>query len=281
MSDPLTMMAVHAHPDDEAISTGGVFAKYAAEGIRTVLVTCTRGEEGEISDPALANRENLAEVRTRELDEACRILKIGALEFLGYRDSGMAGTPENENPTSFLQADLAEATGRLVALVRRYRPQVLITYDENGFYGHPDHIRANQITVGAFKKAGDPSQYPEQNLQPWRPAKLYYTTVPRSFFVGLGERLRELGIDDPRGQRDDIPMGVPDEEVNAIVDITGFVAAKHASLMAHKTQMDPSSFWTRMGPEIFKESFNREPFLRAESRVATAEREDDLFSGLR
>src|SRR5437870_5149134 len=114
-------MAVHAHPDDEAISTGGVLAKYAKEGIRTVLVTCTRGEVGEISDPGLASPENLAEVRTQELAEACRILGVSDQEFLNFRDSGMASTPENEHPESFWQADPNEAAARLVALVRRYQ----------------------------------------------------------------------------------------------------------------------------------------------------------------
>src|SRR4051794_40495505 len=154
MSEPLTLMAVHAHPDDEAISTGGVLALAAAQGIRTVLVTCTGGEVGEIAPDTQVSAEALGEVRERELREACKLLNITHLELLGYRDSGMIGTADNENPASFAQADLTVATARLVELVRKYRPQVLVTYNENGFYGHPDHINAHRITAGAYELAG-------------------------------------------------------------------------------------------------------------------------------
>ena len=143
MAEPLTLMTVHAHPDDESIGTGGVLARYADEGIRTVLVTCTGGEVGEIGDPTLATPDNLAEIREQELRAACAILGVGHLELLGYRDSGMAGTDDNEHPDAFARADLDVAIRRLVALVRRFRPQVLVTYDENGLYGHPDHVHAN------------------------------------------------------------------------------------------------------------------------------------------
>src|SRR5262245_22598690 len=144
-------MAVHAHPDDEALGTGGTFLRYHDLGVRTVLVMCTRGECGEISDPALATPENLGEVRARELEEAGDLLKVDRLVWLGYRDSGMAGTPENEHPECFHRADLAQAVGRLVALVRAERPQVLVSYESQGSYGHPDHIKAHQITVAAFE----------------------------------------------------------------------------------------------------------------------------------
>jgi N-acetyl-1-D-myo-inositol-2-amino-2-deoxy-alpha-D-glucopyranoside deacetylase len=274
-------MAVHAHPDDEAIGTGGILKKYAKEGIRTVLVTCTRGEEGEISDPSLATRENLGEVRALELAEACRILGVTDLEYLGYRDSGMAGTPENDNPASFHRADLQEATGRLVKLIRTYRPHVIVTYDDNGFYGHPDHIRANQVTVAAFQRSGDPDQFADQGLEPWTPAKLYYTTVPRSAFAELAKHLAEFGIEDPTEERSDIPPGTPDEDVTTTVDVQDEVEDKHAALMAHRTQMDPNFFWMKMGPDLFKRGFGREAFLRIESRVAAPDRESDLFAGLR
>src|SRR5919202_860339 len=177
---PLTLMTVHAHPDDEAIGTGGILARYAAEGVQTVLVTCTRGEVGEIVDPSVAQPDNLADVREAELRAACAILQVSAQHYLGYRDSGMIGTPENDDPRSFWRADLDEAVGRLVALIRRYRPQVLVTYDENGFYGHPDHIQAHRVTVAAFEAAGDATRYPEQGLAPWAPQKLCYSTVPRN-----------------------------------------------------------------------------------------------------
>src|SRR5438270_9664121 len=138
-----TLLAVHAHPDDECISTGGILARYAAEGVRTVLVTCTDGAVGEISDPALAAPENLAEVRSHELDESVRILNISRLVKLGYRDSGMAGTDDNNHPASFLKANFDEALERVVAVIREERPDIVVTYDERGGYGHPDHIRAH------------------------------------------------------------------------------------------------------------------------------------------
>ncbi|MCC7104163.1 MAG: PIG-L family deacetylase, partial [Chloroflexi bacterium] len=196
MTQQLTIMTVHAHPDDEAIGTGGLLARSADEGIRTVLVTCTGGEVGEIAHPSLATPETLAEVRERELRAACEILGITDLHLLGYRDSGMAGTADNEHPASFHRADLEQATGRLVALVRQLRPQVMVTYDENGFYGHPDHIKTNRIAVAAFHAAGDRARYPALG-EPWRPSKLYYTAVPRSRLRELPRRLRELGIEGP------------------------------------------------------------------------------------
>src|SRR5215510_9151494 len=154
MTEELTLMAVHAHPDDEAIGTGGVLARYADEGLRTVLVTCTGGEVGEISDSTLATPETLAEVRRKELERACAILGVGRLHLLGYRDSGMMGTPDNAHPASFYQAALEEATAGLVTLVRRERPHVLVTYDESGFSAHPDPIRAHHITAAAFEASG-------------------------------------------------------------------------------------------------------------------------------
>ena len=155
-----TLLAVHAHPDDECIGTGGSLARYAAEGVYTVLVTCTDGAVGEISDPALATPENLAEVRSRELDESVRILKVGRLVKLGYRDSGMLGTDDNNNPASFNQANFDEAVERVVQVMRAEQPQVVVTYDERGGYGHPDHVRAHQVAVAAVEAAADAEPFP-------------------------------------------------------------------------------------------------------------------------
>ena len=162
MPGPLTLMAVHAHPDDEAIGTGGVLARAAAEGIRTVLVTCTGGEVGEIAPDTLATADTLAEVRERELRAACEILNVTHLELLGYRDSGMAGTPDNDHPECFAQADLDHASARLASLVRKYQPAVIVTYNENGFYGHSwlgprgGPSRRRWPSVGGFEP---PSRY--------------------------------------------------------------------------------------------------------------------------
>src|SRR2546425_4324127 len=190
---PRTLLAVHAHPDDECISTGGILARYAAEGARTILVTCTDGAVGEISDPALATPDNLAEVRSKELDESVRILKVGRLVRLGYRDSGMAGTADNENPASFLQASFDNAVERVVRVVREEQPQVIVTYDERGGYGHPDHIRAHQVAVAAFEAAGDSGRYVSAGPA-WAPAQLYYAVVARSAFICFAQRLRAAWV---------------------------------------------------------------------------------------
>jgi N-acetyl-1-D-myo-inositol-2-amino-2-deoxy-alpha-D-glucopyranoside deacetylase len=287
---PLTLMTVHAHPDDEAIGTGGILARYAAEGVQTVLVTCTRGEVGEIVDPTVARPDNLTEVREVELRAACAILRVSALHYLGYRDSGMAGTPDNDDPRCFWRADLDEATGRLVALVRRHRPQVLVTYDANGFYGHPDHIQAHRVTVAAYEAAGDPTRYPEQGLAPWAPQKLYYTAVPHSGIRSLGQRLRELGIESPLPEDPaEMPWGTPDEEVTTAVDTRAYAAAKREALAVHRSQVGAENFFLKLPPGVWTEIMGVEFFSRAACRVplpplaggADATREDDLFSGLR
>src|SRR5712691_11705366 len=186
-----TLMTVHAHPDDETIGTGGVMAKAVAEGRRVVLVTCTRGEMGEIVVPDMDTPDNhrrLGELRAAELEAAMAALGVTEWENLGYRDSDMMGRAANRDPRCFWQADLDEAIGRLVWLVRLYQPDVVTTYNEFGGYGHPDHIRTHFVAVGAYARAGDPSCYPEQlasefggtgapigegGMAPWTPKKLY------------------------------------------------------------------------------------------------------------
>ena len=283
MSDRLTMMAVHAHPDDEAIGTGGVLASYADQGVRTVLVTCTGGEVGEIADPNLATPENLAAIRERELMAACEILNVGQLHLLGYRDSGMAGTADNDHPDSFHQADLEEAAGRLVTLVRRERPQVLITYDDNGFYGHPDHIKANQVAVAAFEAAADPSRYPEAG-PPWQPLKLYYTAIPRSAILTFTKLMREAGIESPLEESVEgvePEFGTPDELVTTYVEVFTQIERKRRALMAHATQMGAETFFMKIPEPIFNIIFGIETFQLVKSLVPVPEQEDDLFAGLR
>lgn len=279
------LLAVHAHPDDECLGTGGSLARYAAEGVRTVLVTCTDGAVGEISDPALASPENLSEVRAGELDESVRILGVSRLVKLGYRDSGMAGTADNQHPASFHLANFDEAVGRVVQVMREERPDVVVTYDENGGYGHPDHIRAHQVAVAAFEAAGDATRFPEAG-PPWVPAKLYYAVVPRSSFRALGERLREAGIDvpfgnnqEPDGEASQPPFGVEDDRVTTVMDVHAYAEAKRSALAAHRTQMGPEQFFMRLPPELFTEIFGREFFQRV-SGPGTGSPEEDLFSGL-
>jgi LmbE family N-acetylglucosaminyl deacetylase len=289
---PLTLMAVHAHPDDEATGTGGVLARYAAEGFRTVLVTCTDGgcgdgpggvKPGEPGhDPAA-----VAVVRKAELEESCRILRISDLELLGYADSGMMGWPQNEAPGSFWTTPVPEAAARLAELMRVYRPDVVVTYDENGFYGHPDHIQAHRITMEAVKITGIP-------------AKVYWTTAPRSMFAEFGKALRELaaeggegdeaaaeefesvaeGTEGTDGPGDQPPVGLPDEEISTWVDITKFSAQKFESLGAHASQGD-NIFFLNLGLERFTQLMGTETFVRVQDSTGAPLPEDDLFAGLR
>lgn len=285
MTEPLTLMVVHAHPDDEVIGTGGLFARSSAEGVRTVLVTCTLGEEGEIVVPEMDTPENharLAEIREQELLAAIRHLGIDHLELLHYRDSGMIGTPSNQHPESFAQADLDQATGRLVALVRRYRPQVLISYNEEGGYGHPDHINAHKITVAAFDAAGDPERYPDGG-DPWTPSKLYYISARRALWLKAWTLMRERGLPTPMDQEDFDPARyVDDPRVTTSIDIRDYIQQKQQALLEHRTQIRADWPWLIVPDDLRDELFGVEHFIRIRSRVPTPDGEEtDVFAGLR
>ena len=277
---PLTLMAVHAHPDDECIGTGGILARYAAEGVRTVLVTCTDGACGDGAggskpgDPA-HDRAAVVKARRGELERSCEVLGVTHLERLDYGDSGMMGWPQNDEPGSFWTTPVADAADRLAELYRRYEPQVVVTYNENGMYGHPDHIQAHRIAVAADRLTGIP-------------AKLYYTAVPRSAMMDMGRRMQELGIEFPQEVRGDTQGAepqlpdwlTPDEELTTVVDVTGYTDAKFDSLHCHESQSD-NIFFLNMGREVFGQLLTREAFVRAFDRTDAALPEDDLFAGLR
>ena len=273
---PLTLMAVHAHPDDEAIGTGGVLARYSDEGFRTVLVTCTNGEMGDDPDGRKPGQdghdaEAVARLRIEELQEACRHLGIGHIELLGYRDSGMMGWPQNDDPESFWRTPVEEAAERLGELMERYRPDVVVTYDENGFYGHPDHIQANRITLAAAEATGIPR-------------KLYYTAVPRSAVAGFMRRMREAGVEVPgeiEEPAEDPPFGTPDELITTVVDVTPYVDRKRLALAAHATQISENSFFLGLPPDVQRLVFGTEAFVRHRDETGAATPEDDLFAGLR
>jgi N-acetyl-1-D-myo-inositol-2-amino-2-deoxy-alpha-D-glucopyranoside deacetylase len=280
-------MAVFAHPDDESFGCGGTLARYGAEpGIRVVLVCATRGEAGQISDPALAAAEQLGQVRERELRCACEVLGIDALYFLGYRDSGMAGTPENQHPQALAMADLDEAVGRITECIRRERPHVVVTFDETGGYGHPDHIAVHHFAKAAFAAAADPARYPEQltdGHMPHQAEKLYYTAIPRRFFRGLVLKLTELGIEIPERylQRLDGPFGLPDEACTTDVFVPDFLDQKQAAVRCHATQLQPDSFFALLPPDIMRELQTWECFQLAQSLVGGDGDSHDLFAGLR
>jgi LmbE family N-acetylglucosaminyl deacetylase len=269
-------MAVHAHPDDEATSTGGVLARYAGEGIRTVLVTCTDGACGDgpggikPEDPD-HDAATVVALRRAELEASCAVLNIDHLELLGYADSGMMGWPTNDAPGSFWSTPVPDAAARLGELMQRYQPDVVVTYDENGFYGHPDHIQAHRITMAAVAQTGIP-------------AKVYWTTVPRSQFARFGEVMREVGVDwDEQDRSADGPgpdLGLPDEQITTWVDTTKFSGQKFDALAAHASQSE-NIFFLQMGRERFGEMMGTETFVRVHDTTGAPVPEDDLFAGLR
>lgn len=282
----LRLMAVHAHPDDEVIGTGGTLSRYAMAGLRVSLVCATRGEVGEIVDPTIDEAEarpRLAQIREDELRCACGVLGVTDLVFLDYRDSGMMGTQDNENPASFWKADLDEAVGRLVLAMRRLKPQVVVTYNEKGGYGHPDHIRTHQITVAAFDAAGDSSRYSEQGLEPWQPQKLYYNAIPVSGLKKMEQYFRSVGITSPFEREDLTPesFGTPDEQITTRVDVRDYIERKRDALRCHRTQIAADSFFFTV-PEMFSdEAMGFEYFVRVRSLVDASTPEEDLFAGIR
>ncbi len=280
------LLTVHAHPDDEASKGASSVAVYHHRGVHTVLVCCTGGEEGDILNPAMDTpevRKHLPEVRRRELDRSAAIIGYDEVVLLGYRDSGMAGEPANDNPASFATAPLEEATGRLVAVVRRVRPEVMVIYpDEQSEYPHPDHIRAHDIGLDAFAAAGDPERFLEAG-PPFTPLKLYYTVWPRKRMRRLHEKYVELGLDSPFDDRWVKRLSRPDEVSTTHIDISGFDDVRTRALKAHATQVDPtSSFWFGLPPEIQATVHPFDEYFLAQSRVGETDvDEDDLFAGIR
>jgi len=283
--DARRLLTVHAHPDDEASKGAGTVARYHAEGVHTVLVCCTGGEEGDILNPAMDTpevRERLHEVRMGELERSAEIIGYDEVVLLGYRDSGMPGTPANERPESFAQAPLEEAVGRLVGVVRRVRPQVMVTYpDEQHEYPHPDHLRVHEISMAAFEAAGDPDRYPETGPA-FAPDKLYYTVWPRKRMLAVHEKFLELGLESPFSEEWLARLNRAQDPFTTSIDITGFGDVRANALKAHATQVDPTSrWWFGLPPEVERSIHPYDDYWLARSRVSPLDvEEDDLFSGV-
>ena len=290
MSAQLTLMTVHAHPDDETISTGGVMARYAAEGARVVCVTCTGGEHGEIVVPELDTPENhaiLGETRAEELRQALAALGNVESRKLGYVDSGMMGTPENDAPESFWQADFDTAVERLLAIVREVRPQVMVSYNDFGGYGHPDHIRAALTAKAAFER----SVAEDGDLAP---IKLYETAGWSGRRDEVMKRAEERGVkpwwtpgeeesDEQKAEREAHMKKMADATgpVTARVDVSDYVANKYAALGEHVTQLPKDGFFLALTLEDWQELMPFEEFTLRVSRTGVRIPEDDLFAGLR
>jgi N-acetyl-1-D-myo-inositol-2-amino-2-deoxy-alpha-D-glucopyranoside deacetylase len=271
-------------------------AKYAAEGVHVTLVTCTLGEEGEVLVPELTHlaaqhSDALGEHRISELAAACEALGVNDQRFLGgpgrWRDSGMMGLPTNDAEGAFWRADLDEAVGELVRVIREVRPQVVVTYDENGFYGHPDHIQAHRVTVRAVDLAADAGFAPELG-EPWTVRKLYYTAVPKSALQRGIDLLREQGESTGflgRAQSaEELPIGVPDAEVTAEIDASEFLDAKLAALRAHRTQVSVNGPFFALADGLGQRAWGREHYVLARGERGPGSGpygwEDDLFAGI-
>ena len=287
---PRRLLLVHAHPDDETIGNGATMAKYAAGGAHVTLVTCTLGEEGEVLDPDLAHlaadkEDALGLHRLGELATALEALGVRDSRFLGgpgrYRDSGMMGLPTNERPDAFWQADLDEAAGHLVMVIREVRPQVLVTYDENGGYGHPDHIQAHRVAVRAAELAADPAYGVGE---PWRIAKTYYNTMPRSVIEEGIEAMKKAGTNFFGVESvDELPFVVPDEQVTTCVDAVAHADAKLAAMRAHATQITVDGPFFALSNNLGNAVWGLEYYRLAAGELGRRGpdgREDDLFSGI-
>jgi N-acetyl-1-D-myo-inositol-2-amino-2-deoxy-alpha-D-glucopyranoside deacetylase len=291
---PRRLLLVHAHPDDETIGTGATMAKYAAEHARVTLVTCTLGEEGEVLVPELEHLaadadDGLGQHRIGELAAAMEALRVTDSRFLGgpgrWRDSGMMGTPANDRPDCFWRADLDEAVRELVRVVREVRPQVVVTYDANGGYGHPDHIQAHRVTVAAVEAAADPAYAPEAG-EVWAVGKLYWTAVPRSVLQAGIDQLKSSGQTGFFGvdSAEDLPFGVPDDEVTTEVDASAHLDAKVAAMRAHRTQIAVDGPFFALADNVGHRAFGVEHFVLARGPRGAGDgplgRESDLFAGL-
>jgi N-acetyl-1-D-myo-inositol-2-amino-2-deoxy-alpha-D-glucopyranoside deacetylase len=283
------LLLVHAHPDDESIATGATMARYAAEGAGVTLVTCTLGELGEVIPPELAHLAadkdgGLGEYRIGELAAACAALGVTDHRFLGgagrWRDSGMMGEPSNEAPGCFWQADVDEAAAALLEVIREVRPQVMVSYDANGLYGHPDHIQAHRVAMRAFGQAGGLVR------------KIYANTMPTSVLTRMVERMRGSDPEDhPAGgarftqvqSADELPFGVPDEVVTTEIDATAYLDSKLNAMRAHATQIAVDSPFYALSNNLGVRAFGVEYFILLAGERGPAGpggREADLFAGI-
>ena len=283
MPEVLSLMCVHAHPDDESSSTGGTLAKYAAEKVLTSVIVATRGEEGEIRDPKLniPPWQTLGTIRSeKELKLATAVLKVNFVNFLGYRDSGMAGRPANQHADAFCNADLEEACRLLVLNIRKLKPQVLITYNQNGGYGHPDHVMCNRVTEASFELAADPDFAWDDGEEPWQPKKLYYIAHSQESQEKARKALEERGLGELVPGRGRERHGVPDSEITTHIDIRDYVHLKRQALQCHRSQTFGGR-WDKIPDDILRECYGDEMFIRARSLVPAPDRETDVFAGLR
>lgn len=275
MTHPLTLMAVHAHPDDEASSTGGVLAKYSAEGVRTVVVTCTNGEFGDGPSGIKPGEDGhdtsgVALTRLAELREACKHLGVTFLELLEYHDSGMPDWEYQHNPEAFCNVPVVDVAARIGALIAEYQPQVIITYDPDGAYQHPDHVHAARCAIAAVD-------------QTEVPARLYFTAMRRSAWQKIFEALREAGEDVPEWdmtEEEQRKIAEAEAAITTEIDIRPVLDRKRDALLAHASQI-ADSWFSKIPPQVAEEAFGVESFTRVRGGTPDSVPETDLFTGLR
>jgi mycothiol S-conjugate amidase len=287
-------MAVHAHPDDESSKGAATMARYVREGVDVMVCTMTGGERGDVLNPAMDRPEvkaDMARIRREEMARAREILGVQQ-RFMGFVDSGLPeGDPKPPLPDgSFALVPLAEAAAPLVKAVREFRPHVILTYDENGGYPHPDHIKTHQVTVEAFEAAADPDRYPEAG-EPWQPLKLYYfVSFHQAKYVALHEEMLRRGQNSPYEKifaqweeraRKREELGIKQLEITTRIDVADYLEIRDQALLAHATQIDPKSAWFDCPLDVQRAAWPTEDYHLARSLVDTELPEDDLFAGVR
>ena len=287
MADTLRLMAVHAHPDDESSKGAATMAKYVAAGHEVMVVTCTGGERGDILNPAMDRPEitaDISSVRRQEMARAAEILGVQH-RWLGFVDSGLPeGDPLPPLPDGcFALVPLEESVPPLVRAIREFKPHVIVTYDENGGYPHPDHIRCHEVSVAAFDAAGDPDLHPDEG-EPWTPLKLYYSHgFSRTRLVAMHEALLARGLESPYGEwleKWDPERGDISHRVTTRVECADHFETRDAALLAHATQIDPNSRWFAVPLDLQREVWPYEEYELVRSLVDSTLPEDDLFSGI-
>jgi mycothiol S-conjugate amidase len=288
-------MAVHAHPDDESSKGAATMARYVREDADVLVCTMTGGERGDVLNPAMDRPEvkaNMARIRREEMARAREILGVDQ-RFLGFTDSGLPeGDPKPPLPDgSFGLVPLAEAAAPLVRAVREFRPHVILTYDENGGYPHPDHIKTHQVTVEAFEAAADPDRYPEAGGEPWQPLKLYYfVSFHHAKYVALHEEMLRRGLESPYEKifaereeraRKRAELGIRELESTTRIEVGDYLEFRDRALLAHATQIDPKGAWFACPLDIQRAVWSTEDYHLARSLVDTELPEDDLFAGVR
>jgi len=286
VAERLRLMAVHAHPDDESSKGAGTMARYVAEGVEVMVVTCTGGERGDVLNPALKNDpdvlRDIAEYRRHEMARAVEVLGVQH-RWLGFVDSGLPeGDPLPPLPDGcFALEPLETASAPLVRVIREFRPHVITTYDENGGYPHPDHIMCHRVSVEAFDAAGDPERYPGTG-EPWQPLKLYYDRgFSRRKVVAFHEAILAAGGESPFAKWLEGWENRPELEVSTQVDVADYFGVRDAALLAHATQIDPKGWFFMIPHDVQRTVWPWEDYLLVRSLVPAATPEDDLFAGVR